>query len=178
MHTLEITPDLHWVGAVDWNIRDFHGYSTEKGTTYNSYLLKDDKVVLFDTVKRPYMDDLVHNIRRMIAPESVDYLVINHAEMDHSGAIPEIVALCNPEKIFCTLNGKKALLDHFHNEKWPFEVVKSGDMLSTGKHTIQFLETRMLHWPDSMFSYIVEDRILISNDAFGQHWATSERFND
>ena len=178
MYTQEIAKDLYWVGAVDWNVRDFHGYSTERGTTYNSYLLKDDKVVLFDTVKKPFKADLWHNIKRVIDPEKVDYIVVNHVEMDHSGALPEMIEACKPEKIFCSSNGKKAMIAHFHREDWPYEVVKSGDKLETGSHTIQFLETKMLHWPDSMFSYIEEEKILISSDAFGQHWATSERFDD
>jgi flavorubredoxin len=178
MYTIEIADKLFWVGAVDWSIRDFHGYSTEKGTTYNSYLLRDEKNVLFDTVKKPFTQDLLHNIRRVMDPEQIDYIVVNHVEMDHSGALPDIIHTCKPEKIFCSLNGKKAMIAHFHNEDWPFEVVKTGDSLSVGKRTIQFLETRMLHWPDSMFSYIPEDKILISSDAFGQHWATSERFAD
>jgi flavorubredoxin len=178
MYTIEIADNLHWVGAVDWNIRDFHGYSTERGTTYNSFLLQDEKNILFDTVKKPFTQDLLHNIRRVMDPEKIDYIVVNHVEPDHSGALPEILRACRPEKIYCSLNGKKALVAHYHDENWPFEVVKTGDSLSAGKRTIQFLETRMLHWPDSMFSYLVEDKILISSDAFGQHWATSERFAD
>ena len=178
MRTTQVADNLYWVGAVDWNIRDFHGYSTERGTTYNSYLLMDDKITLFDTVKQPFRGELWHNIKRIVDPAKIDYIVVNHVEMDHSGALPEMMKMCQPEKVFCSTNGKRALLDHFHNEDWPYEVVKSGDKLSTGKKTIQFLETKMLHWPDSMFSYIEEDKVLISSDAFGQHWATSERFNN
>lgn len=179
MRTLvEIKKGINWVGAVDWAIRDFHGYSTYKGTTYNAYLILDDKITLFDTVKKPFKMDLVHNIYKLVDPTKIDYLVINHVEPDHSGSIPEIVDLIKPEKIFCSSRGKKALLDHYHREDWPYEVVESGQEISLGKRTVQFVETRMLHWPDSMFSYIKEDAMLISSDAFGQHWATSERFND
>ena len=178
MHTVEIADNLHWVGSVDWNVRDFHGYSTERGTTYNSFLALDDKIALFDTVKKPFSSELWHKIQKHTDPKKIDYFIVNHVEMDHSGSLPDMIQACEPEKIFCSANGKKAMIAHFHNEDWPFEVVKSGDTLSLGKRTVHFLETRMLHWPDSMFSYLAEDKILISSDAFGQHWATSERFND
>jgi len=175
---VEIKKGINWVGAVDWDVRDFHGYSTKKGTTYNSYLVLDDKVTLFDTVKKPFKNDLLHNIHKVIDPTKIDYLVVNHVEPDHSGSIPEIVEAIKPEKIFCSSKGHKALLDHYHREDWPYEVVATGQEICLGKRTVTFLETRMLHWPDSMFSYIKEDALLISSDAFGEHWATTERFND
>jgi flavorubredoxin len=178
MPPTEIKKNIHWVGAVDWNLRDFHGYSTERGTTYNNFLIMDEKIALFDTVKKPFLSESLHNIRRIVDPEKIDYLIVNHVEMDHSGSVPEIVEAVKPEKIFCSAKGKEALIAHFHREDWPYEVVESGAELSLGKRTINFLETRMLHWPDSMFSYVKEDRLLISSDAFGQHWATSERFDD
>ncbi len=178
MNALEVTNGIYWVGAIDWNIRDFHGYSTEKGTTYNAYLALDEKTVLFDTVRHGFYRDLLHNIKRVTNPEKIDYIVVNHVELDHTGSLPKVIELVKPEKIFCSKMGKRNLLDHFHREDWPLEVVKSGDEISIGKKTITFLETKMLHWPDSMFSYIKEDRFLISSDAFGQHWATSERFAD
>ena len=178
MPPIEILKDVHWVGAIDWNIRDFHGYSIYRGTTYNAFLVMDEKVTLFDTVKQGFRSELLHHIRRIIDPTTIDYLVVNHAEMDHSGLVPEVVELVKPEKIFCSERGRKALLAHFHREDWPYEVVKTGDTISLGKRTVRFIETRMLHWPDSMFSYIPEDRLLISSDAFGQHVATTERFDD
>ncbi len=179
MATIEIKKDVFWVGAVDWNIRDFHGYSTERGTSYNAYLVQDEKVVLFDTVKKELKGDLIHHLYQVLGdPSKIDYLVINHVEMDHSGSLPEIINLIKPEKIFCSPMGKKALLEHFHTEDWPYEVVSTGDSISIGKRSIQFIETKMLHWPDSMFSYIPEEKLLISSDAFGHHWATSERFDD
>jgi len=178
MKALEIKDNIFWVGAIDWNIRDFHGYSTYKGTTYNAFLVKDEKIALFDTVKKSHMSDLLHHISQLIDPENIDYLIINHVEMDHSGALPEIVARVKPEKIFCSKMGLKAINDHFHPTDWPLEAVESESTISLGKKTVQFLETRMLHWPDSMFSYLVEDKLLISSDAFGQHLATSERFDD
>ena len=178
MPPIEIKDKIYWVGAIDWNIRDFHGYSTEKGTTYNNFLIMDEKVALFDTVKKPFRSEMFHNIRRIVDPEKIDYLIVNHVEMDHSGLVPEVVDVVKPEKIFCSAKGKEALLEHFHRKDWPYEVVESGREISLGKRTVQFLETRMLHWPDSMFSYIKEERLLISSDAFGQHWATTERFDD
>lgn len=179
MRTLvEVKKGINWVGAVDWTIRDFHGYSTNKGTTYNAFLVLDDKITLFDTVKKPLKNDLLHNIYKLIEPSKIDYLVVNHVEPDHSGSVAEMVDIIKPEKIFCSPKGKQALLDHYHREDWPYEVVGTGQEVSLGKRTVQFIETRMLHWPDSMMSYIKEDALLISSDAFGQHWATSERFND
>ncbi len=175
---IEIKENVFWVGAIDWNIRDFHGYSTEKGTTYNSYLIKDEKVALFDTVKREFKDDLLYEIGQLVDPEKIDYLIVNHVEMDHSGAFPEIIDLIKPEKIFCSRNGHKALVEHFHRDDLPFEIVKTGDTISLGKKTVTFIETPMLHWPDSMFSYIAEDKLLISSDAFGQHIASTEKYAD
>jgi flavorubredoxin len=178
MCPVEIKPNVFWVGALDWEIRDFHGYSTYKGSTYNAYLIKDEKITLVDTVRRGFNGELLERIREVIDPTTIDYLIVNHVEMDHSGSLPEIMELVKPEKLFCSPMGKKALLAHFHREDWPYEVVATGQSLSLGQKTVQFMETRMLHWPDSMFSYLPEDRLLISSDAFGQHWATSERFDD
>jgi flavorubredoxin len=174
----EIKENIYWVGAIDWNIRDFHGYSTYKGTTYNSYLVKDEKICLFDTVKSGFKNEMLYHIRQLIDPEQIDYIVVNHVELDHSGYLPEMIALCKPEKVFCSPMGLKAIESHFHPADWPLEVVKSGDSISLGAKTVQFLETKMLHWPDSMFSYIPEDKLLISSDAFGQHLASTERYAD
>ncbi len=178
MGKTEIKENVYWVGAVDWNIRDFHGYSTYKGTTYNAYLAMDEKICLFDTVKGGFKEDLLYHIGELTDPEKIDYLVVNHVEMDHSGCLPEVIDAIKPEKIFCSPMGEKALQSHFHRPDWPLEVVKSGDTLSLGKKTVSFLETKMLHWPDSMFSYLVEDKLLISSDAFGQHYASTERYAD
>lgn len=178
MGLTEIKDKLYWVGAIDWDIRDFHGYSTYKGTTYNAYLAMDEKITLFDTVKSNFKDELLYHISEITDPEKIDYIVVNHVEMDHSGCLPEIIELVKPEKVFCSPMGEKALKSHFHHDDWPLEVVKSGDTLRLGQKTVTFLETKMLHWPDSMFSYIAEDKLLISSDAFGQHLAGSERFAD
>lgn len=175
---VELKNGINWVGAVDWSVRDFHGYLTQKGTTYNAFLILDEKVTLFDTVKKPFKGDLLHNIYKVIDPSKIDYLVVNHVEPDHSGALPEMMEVIKPEKLFCSSRGKKALIDHYHREDWPYEVVGTGDEVRLGKRSVTFIETRMIHWPDSMFSYIKEDALLISSDGFGQHWATSERFND
>jgi len=178
MGPVEIKKNVYWVGAMDWNIRDFHGYSTPKGSTYNAYLVVDEKIALFDTVKKPFKNDLIGRISMIIDPGRIDYLVVNHVEMDHSGAVPDIVELVGPEKVVCSPMGKKALMDHYNRADWPYHVVETGQTLKLGKKTVSFLETRMVHWPDSMMSYIPEDKLLLSSDGFGQHWATSERFDD
>lgn len=174
----QLANGIYWVGAVDWDVRDFHGYSTYKGTSYNAFLIIDEKITLVDTVKRSHMNQLIYNISQIIDPEKIDYLIVNHVELDHSGCIPEMIDLIKPEKIICSPMGEKALIAHFHEDDWPFEVVKSGEEISLGVRTMQFIETRMLHWPDSMFSYLKEDGILFSSDAFGQHLASTERFDD
>lgn len=178
MQSVEIKKGIHWVGAIDWDSRDFHGYSTPVGTTYNAYLVMDDKIALFDSVKSGFADQYFQHISQVVDPEKIDYLIINHVEPDHSGSFLETVAKIKPEKIFCSANGKKALITHYKREDLPYEVVKSGDVINLGTRTVKFIETKMLHWPDSMFSYIEEESLLISQDAFGLHWATSERFDD
>lgn len=178
MEPVQIKEGVYWVGSVDWDMRDFHGYSTHKGTTYNAFLVMDEKVTLFDTVKENFAADHLRRISCVTDPEKIDYIIVSHVELDHSGSLPRILELAKPEKIFCSPMAKQALLEHFHRADWPYEVVKSGDTLKIGRRTIQFLESRMLHWPDSMVSLIKEDRLLVSNDIFGQHWATSERFDD
>lgn len=178
MQAREIKKGIYWVGAIDREMREFHGYSTPEGTTYNAYLLVDEKVVLFDTVKKSFAPELLERIREVIDPEKIDYIVVNHVEMDHTGSLPQIIEAAKPEKVICSSNGKKALLAHFHQEDWPYEVVSTGQTISTGSKTIKFVDTRMIHWPDSMFSFIEEDGMLISQDGFGQHWATDERFDD
>jgi flavorubredoxin len=178
MQPVEIKKNIHWVGAVDWDIRDFHGYSTPKGTTYNAFLMMDQKIALVDTVKKPFLDDLVRNIQKLTSLKKIDYIIVNHVEMDHSGALPALIEMIQPEKVICSAMGKKALLDHFHRPDWPYEVVETGQTLSLGQKSVQFVEIRMLHWPDSMVTYVPEDRLLLSSDGFGQHWATCERFDD
>lgn len=173
----QIKKDIYWVGAIDWNLRDFHGYSTEKGSTYNAYLLLDEKITLFDTVKAPFCDEMFDRISNIVDPSKIKYIVVNHVEMDHTGSLPVAIERIKPEKIICSAKGKEALLAHFHRPDWPYHVAKTGDVVNLGKRNINFVETPMLHWPDSMLSYIPEEKLLISNDIFGQHWATSERFD-
>ncbi len=179
MKPVEIKKGIYWVGAVDWNTIDFHGYSLARyGTTYNAYLVIDKKITLFDTVKEPFADELLDCIAQIVDPCKIDYIVVNHLEPDHAGALPKIFGTCQPQKVFCSPMGEKSLKAHFHTKDWPLEVKKHGETLSLGKRNVQFLETRMLHWPDSMFSYIPEEKMLISSDAFGQNIASSERFVD
>jgi flavorubredoxin len=175
---IELAKGIYWDGAIDWLTRDFHGYSTNRGTTYNAYLIVADKVTLIDTVKAGYRSDLMHRIRNIIDPKKIDYIVVNHVEMDHSGSLPQVINDIEPEKVICSKMGHKALLKHFHNEDWPYHIVTPGEEMDLGGKTLNFLETRMLHWPDSMFTYLKDDQILFSSDAFGEHLATSERFDD
>lgn len=178
MKPLEIAKGIYWVGAVDWNIRDFHGYSTHNGTTYNAYLIMDEKITLVDTVKREYADQLIGNISQIVDPRKIDCVVSNHTEMDHSGGLPRVMHRIGEDKpLYCSKVGHQNLSLHF-TQKWNYRPVENGGELSLGKRTLTFMETRMLHWPDSMFSYLKEDRILFSSDAFGQHYAGLERFDD
>ncbi len=180
MQALEIKKDIFWVGAVDYGSFDFHGYSlSPRGTTYNSYLVKDEKIVLFDTVKDSFASTMLCRLNQVLPQKKVDYLIINHVELDHAGAVPQIIAACKPEKIFCSQMALKSIAGHFDTSGWPpIQAVKTGDFISIGKRTIHFVEARMLHWPDSMLSYIPEDKLLITNDAFGQNIASTERFAD
>jgi flavorubredoxin len=169
---------VNWVGVVDWNIRDFHGYITKRGSTYNAYLIKDQKTALVDTVKAPFANELVEHIKELVTLEKIDYIIVNHVEMDHSSSLPVIAKLAPQAKIYSTARGKEELIKHFGAEFERVDIVKSGDKIELGKKTLTFLEAPMLHWPDSMFTYIIEDKILLPNDAFGQHLASSERFDD
>ncbi|MGD9015311.1 MAG: flavodoxin domain-containing protein [Candidatus Omnitrophota bacterium] len=183
MSAIKIAPNLYWVGVIDWKVRNFHGhtYTTKRGTTYNAYLILDDKVTLVDTVYGPYTQEMIERIKEIIEPEKLDYIIANHVETDHSGALPEILKLLPKAKLFGTAKCKDGLSKHYYpngNANWDFQIVKTGDKLKLGKKTLTFLEAPMLHWPDSMFSYLIEDAILLPNDAFGQHYATSERFDD
>ena len=173
----KITDDVYWVGAIDWTLRDFHGYATHRGTTYNAFLILADKITLIDTVKAPFKYEMLSRISSVINPEKIEYIVSNHSELDHSGCLPDVIRLVQPEKVFASTMGQKALLEHLTLEQ-EITAVKDGENLSLGNKTLTFLETRMLHWPDSMVTYLNEDRILFSQDAFGMHLATSERFDD
>ncbi len=178
MKPLEIAKDIYWVGSIDWNIRDFHGYSTHDGTTYNAYLIMDEKITLMDTVKKEFADELIHNISQIVDPRKIDCVVSNHTEMDHSGGLARVMHRIGEDKpLYCSKMGAQNLARHFP-QKWNYQPVENGGELSLGKRTLNFLETRMVHWPDSMFSYLKEDKILFSSDGFGQHYAGLERFDD
>jgi anaerobic nitric oxide reductase flavorubredoxin len=178
MKAVEIKPDIFWVGAIDWAIRDFHGYVTPNGTSYNNYLIRDKHVTLVDTVKGDFAHYTIDNIRSLVDPAKIENVVINHIENDHATSIDRIMELAPNAVIHITERGKKGLDRFFDTSRWKFRLVKSGDTLNTGTKTITFLETPMLHWPDSMVSYVKEDKLLISQDAFGQHLASSARFDD
>ncbi|MRR18331.1 MAG: MBL fold metallo-hydrolase, partial [Deltaproteobacteria bacterium] len=175
----EITSAVHWVGKVDWELRKFHGeeYSAHRGSSYNAYLVKDEKIAIIDTVWRPFANEFVDNLAGEIDLNRIDYVIANHAEMDHSGALPELMSRIPDKPVYCTANGVKSLKGHYHKD-WNFQVVKTGDRLSLGKKELIFVEAMMLHWPDSMMEYLTGDAILFSNDAFGQHIASERMFND
>jgi len=173
----KITDNVHWVGAIDWRIRNFHGYSTDRGTTYNAYLILADKVTLVDTVKAPFLHEVLSRIACVRDPSKRDYRVSNHAEMDHSGALPSTISIVQPGKVFASANGVMALGGHF-NILQEITPVKDGETIDLGRMSITFMETKMLHWPDSMFSYLAEDKLLFSQDGFGMHLASTERFDD
>jgi len=175
----EIKKDIFWVGKVDWDLRKFHGdeYSTHRGTTYNSYLVKDRKTALIDTVWSPYGDEFVANLEKHVDLKDIDYVIAQHAEVDHSGGLAALMERIPDTPVYCTKNGVKSLKGHFHRD-WNFMPVKTGEKLSLGTRELLFIEAPMLHWPDSMFSYLTEENILFSNDAFGQHLATGKLYND
>ncbi|MDY6904600.1 MAG: flavodoxin domain-containing protein [Thermodesulfobacteriota bacterium] len=178
MAAIQVAENIYNVGAVDWNIRDFHGYSTHRGTTYNAFLIIDEKIALVDTVKKEFTDQLLDNIAEIIDPSKIDYVISNHTEMDHSGGLPRVMHRVGEDKpLYVSKMGAKNHRRHF-SQKWNYHAVTSGEELSLGKRTLTFLETRMLHWPDSMFTYVKEDKILFSSDAFGQHYAGPEKFDD
>jgi len=176
---VEILPGIYSVGVLDWNVRNFHGhtYTTQRGSSYNSYLIVDEKIALVDTVYGPFSQELIENIREVVPPEKIDYIIANHVETDHSGALPMLMQLCSKAKVLGTAKCKEGLYKHYYGN-WDFQVVKTGDQLKLGKRTLTFLEAPMIHWPDSMFTYCRQDSLLMPNDAFGQHYATSERFDD
>jgi len=178
MKPVEIAEGIYWVGVIDWNIRDFHGYSTYQGSTYNAYLIMDEKITLIDTVKKPFADELLANINEIVDPKKIDYVISNHTEMDHSGGLPRVMHKVGEDKpIYCSKMGQKNLSRHF-SQAWNYQPVEDGGQLTVGKRTLSFMETRMLHWPDSMFTYVNGEGILFSSDGFGQHYAGLERFDD
>ena len=177
MKAVKISEHVWWVGAIDWALKEFHGYTTHRGTTYNAFLIMADKITLIDTVKAPFKNEMYARIASVVDPAKIDYIISNHAEMDHSGALPEVIRDLNPEKVFASVAGVKALHDHFRiGDK--LTPVKTGDSISLGNMNVSFVETKMLHWPDSMFTYLAEDKVLFSQDGFGMHLATNQIFAD
>ena len=180
MGSFAIKPNIYWVGARDWNVRSFHGpaFSTHKGTTYNCYLIKDEIVTLVDTVHEPFTEEMLQNLQEVTSIKDIKQIVINHVEPDHSGAFPKLVELIGRDvKVICSAKGKEAIEEHY-GSNYNFNVVKTGDTVTTGKNTLTFIEASMLHWPDSMFTYIEEEALLLPNDAFGQHLCVSDLFDD
>ncbi len=178
--SIKIKNNIYWVGKTDWELKKFHGneYSTHRGSTYNSYLIKEKKIVLIDTVWQPFAKEYIENLQKEIDLKKIDYVIVNHAEIDHSGALPELLNFIPDVPVYCTENGVKSLKGHYH-KNWNFKTVKTGDKLGLGNNKeLIFIEAKMLHWPDSMMSYLTGDNILFSNDAFGQHYATEYLFND
>jgi anaerobic nitric oxide reductase flavorubredoxin len=177
--SFKMTDKVTWVGKIDWELRRFHGdeYSTDRGSSYNSYLVRDEKTVLIDTVWEPFAKEYIENLKKEIDLNEIDYIIANHSEIDHSGALPLLMKEIPDTPIYCTANGVKILKGTFH-EDWNFVEVKTGDTLNIGETTFTFVEARMLHWPDSMMTYMDSDAILFSNDAFGQHYASDLMYND
>jgi len=177
MAITEIKPGIYWVGGIDWDIRNFHGYLTQRGTSYNAYLIVDERIVLVDTVKHYLFHEMLSRIREIIDPSRIDYILSNHVEMDHSGSIQKMLDIAPAARVITSVQGEKGLYRHYKRE-WDFHVVRSGDTLDIGKRTLHFVHTPMVHWPDSMVTYIPADRLLLPNDAFGQHIASSERYDN
>jgi anaerobic nitric oxide reductase flavorubredoxin len=175
----ELTKGVYWVGVVDWALRHFHGYelTTHRGSSYNAYLITDEKTVLVDTVWGPFQENLIENIREIIDPAKIDIVVANHAEVDHSGALPAVMRYTPKATVIVSKRGRESVEGHFH-QPWDFKPVQTGDKINIGQRELIFIEAPMLHWPDSMFTYLTGDNILMPNDAFGQHYATAFRFND
>ncbi|MBM4399537.1 MAG: FprA family A-type flavoprotein, partial [Candidatus Cloacimonetes bacterium] len=175
MKPIQLRDNIWWVGGIDWDLRNFHGYLTQKGSTYNAYLIIDEKVTLIDNVKSYLYDEMIRRISHVIDPSKIDYIIQNHVEMDHSGGLPLLMEKIPKAKIYTNAMGIKGLKLHYKKD-WDFQEVKTGDTINIGKRNLAFLTTPMVHWPDNMVSYCPEEKILFSNDAFGQHIASSERF--
>jgi flavorubredoxin len=178
MKAIRISPKVWWVGAIDWQLKEFHGYTTRRGSTYNAFLIMDQKITLVDTVKAPFLGEMMERIASVVDPAKIDVIVSNHAEMDHSGSLPETIARVNPSAVYASTLGVKALEAHFHDLAGRITPVKSGDAIELGASSLKFVETRMLHWPDSMFSFLTGDNVLFSQDGFGMHYAVAKIFAD
>ncbi|NHJ13985.1 MAG: MBL fold metallo-hydrolase [Candidatus Thorarchaeota archaeon] len=179
MKPVQIVKGVYWVGAIDYNVRNFHGYSysVHHGTTYNAYLIVGEKIALVDAVMGSFAEEMFERISHVIDPQKIDYMIANHAEMDHSGAVPDVLERVPNATVVCTKRAVDVLKKHYP-DGWTFQTVTTGDEIDLGGKTLRFYEAPMLHWPESMFSYYVEEQVLLPNDAFGQHYATEDRFAD
>jgi flavorubredoxin len=177
MSAVEISDGIYWVGAIDWMMREFHGVDIPLGTSHNAYLIMDETITLVDTVKAPMAEEMLANIREVCDPADIGLIVSNHAEMDHSGALPRMMAEAPKARLVASTRGTQSLEQHYH-AGWEIEAAETGTEISIGKRTLTFLNVPMVHWPDSMFTYVKEDKVLLSNDAFGQHYASEKRFDD
>lgn len=177
MQAVKIKENIYWVGAIDWKLRNFHGYSTEKGSTYNAYLIIDEKITLIDTVKEPFLSEMLSRISSVVDIAKIDYIVSNHAEPDHSGCLPALSKLCPEAKIFTSFPSGEKNLKALFGDVIELNPIKSGESLVLGEKTLNFVTTPMVHWPDNMVSYLAPDNILFSNDAFGQHIASFSRID-
>jgi len=175
---VEIKKNIYSVGVKDWNVRDFHGYTTSRGSTYNAYLIVDEKITLVDTVKNRFSSRLLENISKIVDPAKIDYLISNHTEPDHSSSTPHVMAAAPGATIIATAAGKSGLERYYGGSDWKINVVKTGDALNIGSRTLSFVATPMAHWPDSMVTYSPSDKLLFSMDIFGQHFASSGCFDD
>ncbi len=177
LKAIKITEKVYWVGVVDWNLRNFHGYTTDHGSTYNAFLVLDEKITLIDTVKAPFFEQMMARISSVIDPAKIDYIVSNHSELDHAGSLPMAVKAIKPEKIFASPMGQKDLTAQL-DIGMEIDVVKTGDTVSIGKNQLKFVQTQMLHWPDSMFTYLTDEKVLFSQDALGMHYACTKLYYD
>ena len=175
----ELVEGVYWVGVVDWGLRHFHGHelSTHRGSSYNAYLIVDDKIALVDTVWGPFQEQLIENIRQVVDPARIAVVVANHAEVDHSGGLPAVMREAPGATLVVSRRGRESIEGHYHRP-WNFQTVRTGDKINLGSCELVFVEAPMLHWPDSMFTYLAGKDILMPNDAFGQHYASDFRFND
>lgn len=177
MTICELKKGIYWVGAIDWDLRNFHGFTTWGGITYNAYLVVDEKIALIDTVKAPFYQEMFDKIKEIVDPKKIDYIIANHGEYDHSSGLVQAMNDCKDAELICSKNGTKSL-EKIYQKNWDYTAVAEGDTISLGNKTLAFYPVPMVHWPDSMVTYLPEYKILFSNDAFGQHIATSQRYDD
>lgn len=175
----EIKKNIYWCGIRDWGLGVFHGHelSTHRGSSYNSYLIKDKKTVLIDTVWDPYKEKFVDDLEKEVGLKNIDAIVINHVEPDHGGSLGLLMDRIPDVPIYCSKNGAEIIKRYFSKD-WNFNIVKTGDVLDLGEYKLNFVDMQMIHWPDSMLEYVEGAKLVLSNDAFGQHYCGTSLFND